>query len=165
MEKFDESFQNSKKKLLAADHMINVTFNIMHDPKVLMSAINNLDQALIYAMETILYLEEYYKEIDILSDDFNSRLDIFKNQVSSRLKIDNKYSNLIKEVHSYNLKHKNSKVVFSKEESLVICDDDYNTDMINSDLAKKLVSESKNFINLADTFLRGKDVIYRRSKK
>ena len=57
MEKFKESLLNAKKKILAADHMCAVTFEIMHNPKILMSVIENAFQAVSYAMDSILFLE------------------------------------------------------------------------------------------------------------
>jgi len=165
MEIFDSSLNDAKKKIIAADHLVNVTFNLINDGKVIISAIENAYEAIMFAMDSILYLEEYYKEIDVIPATPEEKFNIFKIAVVNKFNIEKEMLELIKKLMIYHLSHKNSPVEFTKEGNFVICDDKYNTKIINITEAKDIISLSKKFINKADTILRGRDVIYRRRKK
>ena len=169
MEIFEEYLLNAKKKYLSAEHMVSVTYGITKDPKILISVLNDCFNAVSNAMDAILALETSYGIISGAAaspdGDFDEKISLFVSSVAPSLCIEKKHIDLIKTLHDYVSGHRNSPIEFSKDGAFIICDDEYKMKTIDLEDTIKLVSESKSFINLTDTLVKGRDVIHRRSKK
>ena len=66
MEKFQESLLKAKKKLHLADHMIFVTYKLVNDPRLLLSAIKNIFNSLQNTIDSLLCYERLFKRIPAL---------------------------------------------------------------------------------------------------
>ena len=95
MEKYELSLQNAKKTLQVADHMMNVTYKVVNDPKLLLAIIERINTALKYNLAFILHYERMYKRIPPFKEDFDSMFNAFKARVTRRYNINIEYITLI----------------------------------------------------------------------
>jgi len=162
-ERFELSLEAAKKNIKVADHMVHVTYKVVNDPKLLLSVLENVFLAFSDAIGSILYLERLYKMIPPFRDSFESKFNMFRLRIVEKFKIDKKYINIMQITRDIVLEHKNSPVEFVKNNKLIICDDNYKTKVLEISDVKEIVQIAKNFVNLVDTIVRGRNVFYRRS--
>src|SRR3989344_3140726 len=100
MENIRRQFVNSlieaEKYCLAADHLIHVSLKVVKDPKLLLRAFEDIYNALVLIISTVLRFEYLYKRIS-LKRDSKENLRIFINKCSKRYGLDEKDIGLIKE--------------------------------------------------------------------
>ena len=103
-----------------ADHLVNIIFPVVKDPKLLIKALEALYKCVTDVISAILKFEYVYRGIE-LSDDADTNLNLFFEKCMKRYGIgDNK---TIKEIIELGKKHKESGFEFSKNEKFVIFDD------------------------------------------
>lgn len=161
MEKFQELRDEAKKKIRLADHMITMTYPLVKDPKMLMSALENIFLALANAMGSILYYERTFKHIPPFSDSFDSKFNMFRSKVMEKHKINNKYAMLLQDMKEIILANKKSPVSFTRHDRFVICSDDYKNMMsITADTIKQHIAQAKDFIVIADSIVSRNEEIF-----
>src|SRR3989344_8079303 len=100
-----------------ADHLVNIIFPVVKDPKLLIKALEALYKCITDVISAILKFEYVYRGIE-LSDDADTNLNLFFEKCMKRYGIgDNK---TIKEIIELGKKHKESGFEFSKNEKFVI---------------------------------------------
>jgi hypothetical protein len=150
MKDYETALEKAKDELKIADHMINVTFRLVNDQKILLSVLSRLMDVLVYTVASMLYYERYYKRIPDFDKDFRSMFDIFKARCTRRYHINTEYITLVQEVREILERHKTSPVVFKREGSLIICSDDYDTLAITPEKIKNYINKAKLFIREAE---------------
>ncbi len=146
MEKFQEYLAESKKNIHIADHMVFVTYNLVKDPKLLLSAMRNIFLSLTNSMNSLLYHERLFKRIPSLSENFASKFSILKDNCAKRHNLNQSYIFLIKDLHNLLLEHKNSPVEFSRKDKFIICSSNYRMKSISLKEIKEYISRTKSFI-------------------
>ena len=146
MEPFQESLLKAKKKLHLADHMVFVTYKLVNDPRLLLSAIKNIFNSLQNTIDSLLIYERVFKRIPAYPENFGSKFSILKDNCINRLNLDQSYLYLIKDIHTLLLEHKNSPVEFSRKDRFIICSSNYQTKSISLKEIKEYISRSKDFI-------------------
>ena len=154
MEKFELSLENAKKNITVADHMINVTFKIVNDPKLLLSIVDRIKNALSYSVSSIVQYERMYKRVPPFQDNFDSMFNIFKTRITRRYNINIEYITLIHDVNDILKQHKESPVEFRKDETFVICNGNYRTRVITADHIKKYLEKAKLFIKETENMVK-----------
>src|SRR3989344_5840591 len=153
MENIRRQFVNSlieaEKYCLAADHVVHVSLKGVKDPKLLLRAFEDIYNALVLIISTVLRFEYLYKRIS-LKRDSKENLRIFINKCSKRYGLDEKDIGLIKEIIFLGKKHKESGMEFSNQGKFVIVDDELGTFMLDLekiriflDLVKRVLGNSK----------------------
>jgi len=148
--------ESAKNNIKIADHMVNITYKLVKDPKLFLVILERLDKALTFTMKSILFYERYYKKIPTFREDFNVMHDIFKARCLRRYNFNNDYILLIKEVNDVIKKHKQSPMEFKRDGKFVICSDDYKLNVVSDDSLKKKIEKAKAFIREADYMLNSK---------
>ena len=146
MEKFREFLLKAKKNIHFADHMISVTYKLINDPRLLLSAIKNIFNSLQYAVDSLLYYERLFKRIPAYPDNFGSKFLIMKDNCIHRLNLNQSYLYLIKDIHTLLVDHKNSPIEFKRKDRFIICSSNYRTKSISLNEIKEYLSRSKSFI-------------------
>ena len=146
MEKFQESLLKAKKGIHREDHMLFVTYKLVNDPKLLLSAIKNIFNSLQYTVDSLLAYERLFKRIPLYPENFGSKFSILKDNCINRLNLNQSYLYLIKDIHTLLVDHKNSPVEFSRKDRFIICSSDYRTKSISLKEIKEYLSRSKSFI-------------------
>ena len=145
MEKFQESLLKAKKNLHLADHMIFVTYKLVNDPRLLLSAIKNIFNSLQNTIDSLLCYERLFKRIPAYPENFGSKFSVLKDHCN-RLNLNQSYLYLINNIHTLLLDHKNSPIEFSRKDRFIICSSDYRTKSISLKEIKEYLSRSKSFI-------------------
>jgi|TARA_B100001971_G_C18045868_1_gene460168 hypothetical protein len=145
MELFQEYREKSKRSIIIADHMVSVTYNLVRDPKLLLSVIENTLLSLSYAMSSLLQYELLFKRVSPFEDSFDARFELFK-EVAAKYNISVEFISLIIDVKGLISSHKNASVEFSRNDKLVICSDNYRIISVSMDDIKKHIIKAKLFI-------------------
>lgn len=146
MERYEIAQENAKKSLHVADHMLNVTYKLVQDPKMLLSVLERLKSSVHYAMLSVLHFERMYKRIPPFQESFDSAFNTFKARCTRRYNINVEYITLIQEVRDILRQHEKSPVEFRKDDRFVICTDNYRLRTVSIDQMKKYISKAKQFI-------------------
>ena len=161
MEKFQELRDAANRKLKLADHILTMTYPLVKDPRLLLSSLENLFLAYSYSMSSLLYYEQLFKRIPPFPDNFSDKFDIFKEKCSVRYNIDNEYMKIIRDIKDIIVSHKKSPMEFSRNDSLIICNENYNMKTISSNLIHGYIQKAKLFIKNISTIVSKDEIIFR----
>ncbi len=157
MEKYELSLQNAKKTLQVADHMMNVTYKVVSDPKLLLAIIERINMSLQYALGSVLHYERLYKRIPPFQEDFDSMFNAFKARITRRYNINIEYITLIQDIRNILAEHKKSPVEFRRNDKFVICSDTYRLKVISIDNIKGYIEKAKGFIRETENMVRANE--------
>ena len=161
MEKFQELMDAANKKLQLADHMLTMTYPIVKDPKLLLSVIENLFLAFTYSMSSLLYYEMLFKRIPPFPDNFASKFELFKDKCLKKHNIDNEYPKIIREIKEIIISHKKSPMEFSRNDSLIICNENYRMKTLSANMIHDYMQKAKLFIKNVSTIVSEDEYIFR----
>jgi gamma-glutamyl:cysteine ligase YbdK (ATP-grasp superfamily) len=131
MDKHAESILASEKYLANADHLLYVTYNVIKEKKLLLNVLENLYKALLYGINAVLTFEHETRHVRLYNES-SRNLQIFK-IVAKNYNITSQELGLIDEIMLIIKKHKESGLVFTRGEKVVIMVEDK---IIFFDLAK-----------------------------
>jgi hypothetical protein len=146
MEDFRLLLKEANTSFRTADHMLYVTYPLIKENRLIISMTENLNNALIKAMEALLYYDRAYKRVEVFPDDFYSKFDVFKRECAIRYGIDRNYIALIQDLRDLINERKKSKMEFIRNDKYVICSDNYSVKTITIDKLKEYLNISKIFI-------------------
>jgi len=149
MEKFQLLKEKSLKNYQMADHMLNVTYPLIKDTKLLMGVADNLFLAMFQSMSSILYLERLYKLVPHFQDNFESKFNLFRYRCVKRHNVPQDQIDLIQELKEIVHLHKTSPVEFRRKDRFVICTKSYQMKAITANQLKKYLNKAKSFLDLA----------------
>jgi hypothetical protein len=155
-EKFETELSEALRNIKIADHMVNITYNFVKDPKLLSTIMENIFLAVGKTMSSVLLFERIYKRIPPFNDNFDSKLYFYEKKVVQRYDLDKEYLKLIKEIRELMLSHKESEMEFSRKNQYIICNKEYNMKKIDIDKIKRLVRTTKSFISDVDKIIHRK---------
>ena len=140
-----KTLKSAEQKIQIADHLLNTTYSVVREPKLLVSVIDNIFQAFELLITATLEHEKKLKNITTYDDRFEVKMDIFKRKIITKYSLDNKVSEHIIELKNLLEFHKKTAVEFTKKEKFVITDNDYNLKTISFEEAKKTLEKSKKY--------------------
>ncbi|HOI18344.1 MAG TPA: hypothetical protein PLX15_00580 [Candidatus Woesearchaeota archaeon] len=159
-EKHHVSLLSAKQNIKVADHMMNVTYPLVMDPKLFPTIIENIFLGYTNALAAILYYERYYKRIPPFNDSFDSKLMFYETYVKEQYKFNNHYSKTMNNLRELMIAHKKSPVEFSRKGKFVICNDEYSLKTLDIDTVKSYIRECKVFISEIDKIIAKEVKIY-----
>ncbi len=145
MEYYEKVSQQARRDIKVADHMLNVTYKFVNDPKMLLTVVQRLMEAVKNTMATVLYYERLYKRIPPFEESFDSMYNMFKARCTRRYNINVEYIKLVEDLRHILEQHKKSPVEFSRKDKFVICSDNYRMQVITSEDIKKYINKAKLF--------------------
>jgi len=161
MEKFQELRDLSKKKLQIADHILTMTYPMVKDPHLLLSAAENLFLAFSYGMGAVLHYERTFKRIPIFTDNFTGKFNLFRDKCVDRYGINKGHLRIMQDLREIVVAHKKSPMEFSRKENFVICNGDYRIRTLSSSEIKNYVEKAKLFIKNVSTIVSKDEIIFR----
>jgi len=162
MEKFDECLDLAKNKHKISDHMINVTYPLLRDNKLLVASMENTFLAFTNAMTAILHFERFYKNIPPFNKTFASKFFLYSRIVQEKFGLNKEYAKMMKEIKDIIVEHKNSPVEFSRKDKYIICSDKYHTMVLTYPKIREFTDKAKFFIQEIDTIINNERKIPRR---
>ena len=164
MEKSRLLQEEALKNYRMADHMLNVTYPLVHDTKLLLGVADNIFMALANSLGSILHHEHRFKLVPQFEDTFEGKLKVFREECLHRRKIDRDYVEMMKEIKEIIFLHKTSPVEFRRKDRFVICTDKYQVKAITVNQLKSYLLKTKNFLEIAEQ-ITGKEDIHNIIKK
>lgn len=157
MEKFQEDILEATKYFRTADHLACVTYPLLKDNKILWTIAKNLYLTSYKGVSAVLHYEQLYRRIRLLPVDYDLRIQIFERDVAPRMKIDRNVLNVVKSLRILMQKHKESAVEFSRNNRIIICDEEYTqVKTLDLDMLKSYILVMRSFLYFIGRF--GKDV-------
>ncbi len=133
----------SDEKLRTAEHLLNTTYVVVKEPKLLMSVVESLYFSFDDAISTIIEFDKQSTQLPSFSQDFNSRFDIFQKFIVPKYSISDDTTNFILEIKNIYDEHQKSQVEFVHKDNFIITDEHYNVTSLSFDNLKKLLSDAK----------------------
>ena len=132
--------------LNTADHLAYMTYPMLNDPKLLITISQNLYNALIKAVDSILYYEVMYKRIPNFRNTFEDKMHVFRENCLEKYRLDRNGFWVLKDLKEILDEHNKSAVEFRRRDSFVICSDNYRLKTLNLAKVKDFIHKSKPFI-------------------
>lgn len=143
MEAFQEARAKALHHLTIAEHMLDVTYPLVKDTRLLLRVLHNLDTSLEYTMKAILGYDVYYKRIPPFPHEFQSLFDTFRARCTRRYNLSEQQLNIIQEVRLLIKEHKESPVAFVRKGSLVMCSDNYEVTILTVQKLRTILQATK----------------------
>jgi len=164
MDKHEQLRYVARKKIQIADHMLTMTYPMVKDPKLLLAVMENVFLALTNSIGALLHYERIYKRVPPFQDTFISKFSVFKKH-AKRYNIDPEFTMMVQDIKEIILQHKKSPVEFTRNDSFVICSDDYNMKTISLDKMKNYILKSKSFIQNIDSIINKNKQLFNKITK
>ena len=145
MEKFLENIIAAEKKIQIVDHMIYVTFPLIKDKRLLLKILQEIKNAVMDCISSILQYEYLYKRI-ILYKNPKSNFKIFIEMCTPRYQITKEEINLILELFDFIEKHRESPFEFIKDDKVIILSNDLNPKTLTIEKTKEFLMLVKNIL-------------------
>jgi len=145
MEDVIERRKEGLKRLKTADHMLNVMYPSLQEPKILLAALENIFLGLTYSLSALLYYEINLKRIPKFKDNFESKFRMFRNRLCLRYEFDKSFIFLLHNVKLLVEKHSESPMEFSRKNKFMISDKDYNISELTWDQLNAFLNKSIEF--------------------
>ena len=146
MDRYQEHKKKADKHLQFADHMISVTYDLVQEPKLLLSALENVFLAFTNGTSAILHYKKSIGQVPEFADDFSAKYKLYLTHVEKKHGIDAAYSQAMLEIRDILIYRKESPIEFTKDNMLIICSDSYDTRSISVKQIKRYLAKAKVFI-------------------
>lgn len=154
MERHDEFIALAKKSLKSADHLAYMTYPLVKDLKIILLITENIYSAVMNGMEAILHYDRYYKRINLLPENFESRFETFKQKCAPRYNLDTDDIMLIEDIRNVLKHHKSSNMEFIRNDKLIICSPSFKMKTFDINSIKQYLVRTKKFISKVDIALQ-----------
>lgn len=153
------SYLSAKEKAYqqynTAFHLLNVTFPLVKDQKLLLGIAHNLFSSVEATMTAILQYERDLRLVSGFNDaDFQSKFNTFRDRSVRRNKIPGLAVSLIQELREIVELHQKSPMVFQRGASVVICDKQYTLKSLTARDLAQYVHQAKEFLEVMEGIMR-----------
>ena len=135
MERFQEARAKALQNLKVADHLLNVTYPLIQDTKLLLAVLDHLFLSLANTMSALLWYKRLLKEVPPFSNNFDGKFNTFT-QWAQQHHIDKEYAKMMMEIKELIMLHRKSKVEFRKKDRFIVCDDNYSVTAVTASKLK-----------------------------
>lgn len=147
MENFAEHLATAKKSIKIADHLTYMTYPLVKDIKIIVSITEHIHNAAIQGMEAILQYDRYYKRINPLTDNLESRFQVFKQKCVPRYNFNGDDMVLIEDLMNLIKHHGDSTMEFVRSDKLIMCSPSFKTKTFDISTIKQYLAKTKRFIS------------------
>ena len=137
----------AQEKLKVADHLISTTYSLVKEPKLLVSVIENIYQALDLTVTALLEYEKNFKSIPSYEKTFDDKIEIFRRKVATKYDVSSDTIEFIVQLKKTVDEHKKASVEFSKKETFVISDNNYNMTTLKVEDVKKTLTKARHYVD------------------
>ena len=147
MESFQQLIIEAKRAYETADHLAFVTYPMIKEPKLIITIITHINNALQNASQALLEYERLYKRISYIPGEFMTKIYMLRQSIFPRYQMQD-YSNLIIEVKNIVNSHKSSNMEFIKRDKYFIYSNSYsNVASINMNNIKDYIDKTRDFVD------------------
>ncbi len=146
------SFDNAKRKVMIADHMLVMTYKQLKDPKLLVAVLDNLYGAVKLGLSELLEKEREYKRIPAYGNTAESMFSVFRDKLSNKIGVSPESLRSISEILELHKEHKASPVEFSRKKEFIIANKDYRLKTLTEEKLKKHIKFTKELLQLLERY-------------
>ncbi|MEM2956324.1 MAG: hypothetical protein QW041_02005 [Candidatus Pacearchaeota archaeon] len=150
-------FEEAKKALRTAEHMVYITYPLLKENRLLLKALEEIYLAVKIAIDLILKREYELKRIKIYSDS-KTNMVIFEQKCALRYNFIAEEIEGIKRIINLFERHKLSPMEFARHNKLIIMSDDLRTESITLPILKNMLSIAKKVVRKTENSLIVKDI-------
>lgn len=143
--KYQEKLDAANKQIQNAQYLLDNTYKLINDPKVLISVLIKVNEGFSLAITALIYRDRDVKLISNFHDSEKSRMDIFVRKCVKRYGFEKQDISTINELKEIIEDHKKSSVEFSRNKEFVICDDKFKFKKVSVDTVKRFLNAVKAF--------------------
>ncbi len=161
MEKYETAIKEATKYLTVAEHVLNVTYPLLQDPKILKFALHKIFLGVDKTMAALLCADRQQKKIPPFNESFVGRY----SNLEKSLKINNLstgYLNFVKEIKEITDKQKESDIEFIRKDKFVFASGDYKLSTITEQEIKDYLRKAKFFMKEVIGVIHGNERITKR---
>ena len=157
--KLHETKEKANYYLELADHMTKITYNVVKNPKLMLTMIENLFLSMTNTMTSILIYEKTNNRSISFKDNFASKLIVFMEKCVPKYNIRKEHTKLMEELKGIIISRRKSPVEFQRGTSLVICSENYSMKIITIDKIKKYVEKARDFKKHMETIVKNERIL------
>ena len=141
-----ELSKKASSYFMTADHLAYVTFPVVNDLKLIPAILENLNLALLNAMNAALEYERYYKRLQPLPENFDSRYSVFEDKLINKYNILKKEAQLIHQVNNVMKNYKDAPIEFPRKDKFVIFNHEYRMKTVSMPEIKDFLIQARELI-------------------
>ncbi|MEM4500280.1 MAG: hypothetical protein QXD62_02965 [Candidatus Woesearchaeota archaeon] len=134
-----------EKELINVSHLINVSFKMLKEPKLLLSIVDKLMAISIEIIDIILKKEETLKNVSFVPNSVDAKIALFEEKVVQRYETGRNFLKIVKILRSLNEFCKNGIVVSKGEAIVVYSDENFSSKIISLNQVKEYFLFLKEF--------------------
>ncbi|MBI4151491.1 hypothetical protein HY496_00845 [Candidatus Woesearchaeota archaeon] len=157
MEKYQDALEKARFQYDAAFHLLNVTYPLIKDPKLLVGILSNISISMENALDAILSYERQLRLVPHYSDNFQSKFNVFRYKSMRRNKIEPELIQSIEMVQSLLSLHRRSLIEFRREDRLILCDREFTTNQVTIPDIRSYLDASKSLLETATKIINRKE--------
>lgn len=131
----------------AAFHLLNVTFPLVKDPKLLMGVIQNISASMEHVMDAILAYELQLRLVPNYGDTFQSKFNLFRYKSVRRHDIPSSHITQMMDLNDLIQLHKKCPVEFQRGNKYVLATKDYKLQVVSIKDIKEYLRNAKEFFD------------------
>jgi len=144
-----QEFDDVKRILRIADHMVYVTYPVLKENRLLIKVLDEIYAAVSRTFDVLLKKEYEFKRIKIYSDN-KINMAVFEQRCASRYNLTNENMAGIKHIMALHEYHKSSPIEFVRQNNFIMMSDNLQTESITLQKLKILLAIAKEFIKKAE---------------
>jgi len=154
METFGAVRDAARRKLAVADHLLTQTYPLVQDPKLLLTVLQNIAEAIDASITYALLHEAAAKRIANVPEGSGERLEAFR-QTAARYGVPAEFFRFVEELRAVLLEHHTSAVEFVRKQQYVICDEAYRLRTLDEAALTRHVEKTKALLALIESKTEG----------
>ena len=135
------------RHLAIAEHLFTQSYPSLQDPKILVSVLQNLLDAIEEGITERLEIAREQKKIPAYSTTLNGKLTAFKLHLSRDLTINPVDFMMISELQELLDQHKHAPTEFRRRADFIIADNDFTLHKISPEKTKTYIERTKSFVS------------------
>ena len=147
------SFDDAKRKVMVADHMLVMTYKQLKDPKILIAVLDNLHQAIKIGLSELLEKERAYKRVPAYSDTAESMFNVFRDKLATKMGAKSETLRGVSEVLELRKEQKAAPVEFSRNKEFVIANKDYRLKTLTEEKLKNNIKFTRELLGLFERYV------------
>ena len=159
-----ERREDALKRLKTADHMLNVMYSSINEPKILLATVENIFLGLSSSIAALLYYELSLRRVPAFQDTFDAKYNLFKTRTGLKYGFDKSYFLLIEKVKDIVKRHNQSPVEFSRKSKFMICDSDYGIEELTKEKVNQYLDKSIDFYKIVHKIIDDDENIFGKRK-
>lgn len=151
MSQRETNLKRAKEKLHTASHLLDVTYLLLKEPKLMIGVIEN-----IYCATNILIDTLIAHELKQNINHYPQKIAAFQTRIAGKYHLSKEYSHLYQHLHTIIELHKRSPVEFKRKDCLVICSKEYLLKPLFIKDINQFLKQAQQFFTEAEAILNRK---------